>query len=216
MGWRGSTGRRLQAVCLPGLVAVWLRRVECDPDDGRDDTAGGSVGTKQAGRSGTTPAGGLPGSGPTGATAPTVAASPARGHFVTQADRICLRTDNRLEAEQAKVDAAVKAEQEKSTPAHRKSLASGMRQETALAQAELTQLRALEPPAADRTAVAAYLTVVASQVKLVDQFAQAVDDDDAAGVMTASAKLTIGETTLDNLAKAYGFKVCGSTASPSS
>jgi hypothetical protein len=173
--------------------------------------------TSPAATSGTALAGGLPGaSGPTGATTPPVATAPARARFVVAADRVCLRTDNQLEAEQAKVDAAVKAEQEKSTAAHRGSLASAMHAETSLAKAELTQLRALRPPAADRAIVAAYLTVVASQVKLVDQFAQAVDDDDAAGVTTASAKLTLGETTLDKLAGAYGFKICGSTASPSS
>jgi hypothetical protein len=142
--------------------------------------------------------------------------TPARARFVIQADRVCLRTDNQLEAEQAKVDVAVKAEQEKSTAAHRKSLASAMHEETSLTKAELTQLRALKPPAADRAIVGRYLTIVASQVKLVDQFAEAVDDDDAAGVTTVSAKLTLGEKPLEDLAQSYGFKVCGSTSSAAS
>ncbi|HEX3873881.1 MAG TPA: hypothetical protein VHW26_07030 [Solirubrobacteraceae bacterium] len=169
-----------------------------------------------AGTSGSALAGGLPGaSGATGATTPTAPPSPARARFITQADRVCLTTDNELEVAQAKVDTAVKAEQKKSTTGHRKALAAGMRGETSLAKTELTRLRALRPPAADRAVVAKYLAAVASQVQLVDQFAKAVDDDDAAGVTTTSAKLTLGETTVDDLAGAYGFKVCGSTASAS-
>jgi hypothetical protein len=167
--------------------------------------------------SGTALPGGLPGAtGTTGTTTPTVAVTPARARFVIQADRVCLRTDNQLEVEQAKVDVAVKAEQDKSTAAHRKSLASAMHAETSLAKGELTQLRALKPPPADRAVVARYLTIVASQVQLVDQFAEAVDDNDAAGVTTVSAKLTLGEKPLETLAQAYGFKVCGSTSSTGS
>jgi hypothetical protein len=173
--------------------------------------------------SGTALASGLPGAtgtagttGTTGTTTPTVAVSPARARFVIQADGVCLRTDNQLEVEQAKVDLAVKAEQDKSTPAHRKSLASAMHAETSLAKAELTELRALKPPAADRAIVARYLAVVASQVKLVDEFAEAVNANNAAGVTTVSAELTLGEKPLESQAQAYGFKVCGSTSSPTS
>jgi hypothetical protein len=215
VGRRDSTVTGWQAVCLLGVMAVGLSGC-----GGSSSTPTTAATTPVAGVSGGPLAGGLPAStgatGATGATTPTVAASPARARFITQADRVCLRTDNELEAQQAKVDLAVKAEQKTSTPAHRKALASGMREETSLAKAELTRLQALKPPAADRASVARYLTAVASQVKLVDQFAQAVDDDDAAGVTTASAKLTLGETTVENLATAYGFKVCGSTAGPAS
>jgi hypothetical protein len=217
MGRRGSTGRRSRAVCLLGLVAAGLCGCGGSSSAPTTTVATTSPGATAEVTSGTALAGGLPGaSGTTGTTPPTAAPTPARARFVLEADRVCLRTDNQLEAEQAKVDVAVKAEQAKSTAPHRRSLASAMHAETSLAKAELAQLRALRPPAADRAIVAAYLTVVASQVKLVDQFAQAVDDDYAAGVTTASAKLTLGETALDKLAGAYGFKVCGSTASPSS
>jgi hypothetical protein len=95
-------------------------------------------------------------------------------------------------------------------------MASAMHAETSLAKAELTQLRALKPPAGDRAIVARYLTIVASQVNLVDQFAQAVDANNADGVTTVSGELTLGEKPLETLAAAYGFKVCGSTSSPTS
>jgi hypothetical protein len=212
------TSGQLKAAALIGLTSAAV----CACGGSSSSPSGSTAATPpsaQSGTSGSSLGEGLGATGATGTTAPTATTappSPAKARFVVAADRVCLATDNKLEAQQAKVDAAVKAEQKKSTAGHRKALGSAIRQETSLTRAELTRLRALKPPAADRAVVARYLAAVGSQIQLVGQFATAVDDNDAAGVTTVSAKLTLGETTVENLAGGYGFKVCGSTASPTS
>jgi hypothetical protein len=117
-----------------------------------------------------------------------------------------------LTGPQQKVNAAFQAEQAKGTAAHRTALATAVRQEAAVAAAELTRLRALSPPAGDQAAVGRYTAAVAGQVALIDQLAAAVQADSAAALTTVSDKLTAGKTTVDALGQAYGFKVCANTS----
>ncbi len=77
----------------------------------------------------------------------------------------------------------------------------------------LDQLRALQPPASDRVVVAKYLSGVASQINLLQQFATAVENDDARGVKTISQQFAQGKASVRGLAQGYGFKVCGSGTS---
>lgn len=165
--------------------------------------AGASSGATQAA---TTP------SRATGSTVPAGRPSPAKAKFIAQADLICNTANARLTAPQRNVDAAFQAEQTKGTAAHRAALAAAVRQEAAVAAAELAHLRALSPPAGDRGAVGRYTAAVASQVQLINQLAAAVQSNSAASLTAVSDKLTAGKTAVDALGQAYGFKVCANTS----
>lgn len=114
---------------------------------------------------------------------------------------------------QAKVDAAVRAEQKKGNAAHRTALANAVRAEAAVATAELGRLRALRPPAGDQLVVGKYIAAVASQVALIDELAADVAADNGPALKPVGAKLATGKQTVDDLAGAYGFRVCGNVAS---
>jgi hypothetical protein len=149
---------------------------------------------------------------PTTTTSPATPPSPAKAKFIAQADQICTAANAEFVSPQAKVDAAVKAEQAKGDAAHRAALASAVRAESAVAAAELARLRGLSPPAADRTLVGQYLSTVGDQVQLINQLAAAVAADNGRDVTTVGNKLAAGKTAVDDIAQAYGFKVCGSGA----
>ncbi|HEY5196900.1 MAG TPA: hypothetical protein VIJ51_07720 [Solirubrobacteraceae bacterium] len=145
-------------------------------------------------------------SNPAPATGPT---SPAKAKFIAQADQVCRAADAGLAAPQSKVNAALKAEQTKGTAAHRKALASAVRAEASVAGAEVTRLRALHAPAGDATPASDYIAAVASQVQLIEQLAGDVAADDGSALKTVGDELAAGKTRVDQLAQAYGFKVCG-------
>jgi len=117
-----------------------------------------------------------------------------------------------LAGPQQKVNAAFRAERAKGSTAHRMALAAAVRAESSVAAAELGRLRALTPPPADRPVVGAYLGAVASQVGLVNRLAAAVAANDGRGLTAVGDKLASGKSTVDGLASAYGFKVCGNVA----
>ncbi len=113
---------------------------------------------------------------------------------------------------QKDVDAAFKAEQAKGSAAHRTALATAVRAEASVASAELARLRLLTPPPADRLLVEKYLGAVGGQVGLVNQLAAAVAANNGARLTAIGKQLTAGKSTVDGLAGAYGFKVCGNAA----
>jgi hypothetical protein len=145
--------------------------------------------------------------GGTGATGGSAVATKAQ--FIAMADKVCRAASSQLKTRQTAVNAAAKLEAKHDTAAHRAALAAAVREETALARPQLDQLRALTPPAADRSVVAKYIAAVASNADLIDQFAAAIDANSGRGVSVASAKLAEGKATADGLAQGYGFKVCG-------
>jgi hypothetical protein len=146
-------------------------------------------------------------------TKPANPADPATAAFIHSADQICAVANTELTRPQAKVDAALKAEQRKGTAANRKALAGAVRAEAAVASVELGRLRALSPPASDRATAVAYTSAVAGQVRLIDQLADAVDADDGKALTSIGDSLTSGGARVDQLASANGFKVCGSVSS---
>ena len=136
-------------------------------------------------------------------------ANPGRAGFIRQADQICRAANTALLAPQANVNTAFKAEQTNGSAAHRKALAAAVRAESAVAASELARLRSLRAPPADRLLVDKYLGAVASQVGLVNQLAAAVDANNGSGLSAIGKRLSAGKSTVDGLAAAYGFKVCG-------
>jgi hypothetical protein len=157
----------------------------------------------------------------TGPTPPTPSASggpirptsTATAKFIGQADQICALANRALLGPQAKVNAALKAEQTKGTAAHRNALAQAVRDESAVAGAELGRLRRLRPPSGDGLAFGKYVGAVAAQVGLINQLAAAVAADDGAALTAIGSRLTAGKATVDAIASIYGFKVCGNSTS---
>jgi hypothetical protein len=203
--------------CLAGLVA--LAAAGCGGSSKATTTSSPAAGSTTA-----------PSTGAGGSTAPTTSTSPASGattpatgtpqpadparaKFIAQADQICTAANTALVSPQAKVDAAVKAEQKKGSTAHRKALANAVRAEASVASAELDRLRALHPPAGDELVFGKYVAAVASQVQLIDELAADVAADNGPALKPVSTKLAAGKQTVDDLAGAYGFKVCGNVAS---
>jgi hypothetical protein len=144
------------------------------------------------------------------ATSVPAAPAPTKAQFIAKADAICAAGNgSHADAEQKKIDAAVRADQTNDTPAARDAVATGLEAEVAIANPLLDRLRALTPPTADRVVVSRYLAVMASQINLVDQLSTAIAGDDAATVTTVSQQVTDGKANLNGLAQGYGFKVCG-------
>lgn len=146
-------------------------------------------------------------------TATTSASALTKAQFITRADAICTRANAKLKSQQNVINAALKADQANDTATNRQALGEAMNRGAQIASPLLDQLRALQPPASDRVVVAKYLSGVASQINLLQQFATAVENDDARGVKTISQQFAQGKASVRGLAQGYGFKVCGSGTS---
>jgi hypothetical protein len=123
---------------------------------------------------------------------------------------ICANANARLRAQQTSINAALKADQANDTATNRHALGNALDQDAQIASPLLDQLRALEPPAGDRVIAAKYESGVASQIGLIQQLANAVNNNDAQAVKTISQQFQQGKASVRRLAQGYGFKVCGS------
>jgi hypothetical protein len=170
----------LRAVVRLGLVATWLAL-----------TAGcGSSGSAST----STPA----------------ASAPTKATFIAKADAICTTARTQLNAQQTVVNAKVAAEEANDTATNRHALGDAVTQDIAIASPLLDQLRTLEPPAGDRVIIGKYLSAVAGQITLYQQFVTAVENNDAQAIQTVSQQIQQGKASAKGLAQGYGFKVCGS------
>ncbi len=194
-------------VCLAGTTALAI--AGCGSSSSSTTAGGTTAPTTQASTpaTGATPA--QTRSEPTRTPPSPGPANPGRAGFIRQADQICRAANTALLAPQRNVNTAFKAEQTKGSAAHRKTLAAAVRAESAVAASELTRLRSLSAPPADRLLVDKYLGAVASQVGLVNRLAGAVDANNGSGLSAIGRQLSAGKSTVDGLAAAYGFKVCG-------
>jgi hypothetical protein len=223
--WRIARRPPQPAAFLVGLAALALSGLALSACGG---SSGGSSATTTGARTSSgqaapasTPAGSSttsttqPASQPVGTTPSTPPAgpsNPARARFIGQADQICRAANTALLGPQKNVNAAFKAEQAKGTAAHRTALATAVRAESSVAAAELIRLRALTPPAADRLLVEKYLGAIGSQVGLVNQLATSVAANNGTRLSAVGKQLAAGKSTVDGLAGAYGFKVCGNVS----
>jgi hypothetical protein len=222
--WRIARRQSQPAACLVRLAALALSGLAlsaCGGSSGGSSatTTGATTSSGQAAPA-STPAGSSTTSsqpssqqvGTTASTPPAGPSNPARARFIGQADQICRVANSALLGPQKNVNAAFKAEQSKGTAAHRTALASAVRAESSVAAAELSRLRALSAPAADRLLVEKYLGAIGSQVGLVNQLAAAVAANNGTRLSAVGKQLTAGKSTVDSLAGAYGFKVCGNVS----
>lgn len=212
--WRIARRQPLPAACVAGLTVLALSACGGSGSSSRTGATTSSPPTQASvpatGSTTGAPASTQPQPAPTPPTAGP--SNPGRARFIGAADQICRAANTGLLGPQKNVNAAFKAEQAKGSAAHRTALATAVRAEASVASAELARLRVLTPPPADRPLIEKYLGAIGGQVGLVNQLAAAVAANNGTRLTAIGKQLTAGKSTVDGLAGAYGFKVCGNVA----
>jgi hypothetical protein len=149
---------------------------------------------------------GCGGSGTSSSTTPT------RAGFVARADAICKTARTKLNAQQASINAAARADQTSDTAANRHALATALNQDANIATPLLNQIRALAQPAGEHAVISDYVSGVGAQIGLVKQLATAIDKNDVQAAQSVSQRMAQGKASVDAAAQRVGFKVCGSGA----
>jgi len=130
---------------------------------------------------------------------------PSKADYVELADVICRNHQSRREdlesqaGELGPLTSKAKAHQ----------AAALLRQESANRRAEVQELRGLQPPAADAATVDSVLSMVVDETVLIDRWAKAYDDLDAAAIRRLQIRLGLTAGKAAQRARAYGFQVCG-------
>jgi len=88
-------------------------------------------------------------------------------------------------------------------------IAALLRKEGANRRAEVGELRSLQPPAADVTTVDSILSLVDGEAGVIDRWAMAYDNLDAAEIRRQQIRLGLTAGRAADRAGAYGFAVCG-------
>lgn len=122
--------------------------------------------------------------------------APTRSQFTQQALAICHSYQNRISRLQGS--------------ANLNQLAAQGRKAIALQRAELRQLRALTPPAADRDKIEKMFDSLDSATGTADALVAAATRGDAVATAAAAAKLRGELAAVNKLAKPYGLDVCAS------
>jgi hypothetical protein len=134
------------------------------------------------------------GSGSSSGSDATTAAGPTRAQFQQRAVAICRRYQRRIGTLKTATDLA--------------SLAAQGERAVEFERAELRELRALTPPAADRAAVTRMLDSLERSIGTGAKLVGAAKADDAAGVAADAELLKAQLGTTGVLARPFGLAVC--------
>jgi hypothetical protein len=130
---------------------------------------------------------------------------PTRADYIELADAICRNHRSRREdlesqaAELGSIDSRAKARQ----------IAELLRQESANRRDELAELRGLSAPAGDSAGADAFLALVEGEAELIDRWADAYDNADAAAIRELQIRLGAATARAAKSARVYGLDVCG-------
>jgi hypothetical protein len=130
---------------------------------------------------------------------------PSKAAYVGLADAICRNHQSRredLESQAGELGALT-------SKAKARQVAGLLRQESANRRAEVQEVRGLQPPAADAETVDSILTLVGAETVVIDRWAMAYDDLDAAAIRRLQIRLGQTAGRAAQRARAYGFQVCG-------
>lgn len=119
---------------------------------------------------------------------------PSRSQFSARAVAICQRYQRRIGSLTSSTDLA--------------HLAAQGRRAVALERAELRELRALTPPAADRTAVDRLFSTLEGAIGTGDKLVAAAGAQDAAGVAADAELLRAQLAATARLARPFGLNAC--------
>ena len=125
--------------------------------------------------------------------------------FVELADAICRNHQSRQEDLESQArDLGPLTDTDK---AHQ--VAELLREESSNRRAEIGELGDLQPPAADAAEVNGILELVRTEADVIDTWAAAYDDLDAAAIRRQQIRLGVTSARAADRARAYGFAVCG-------
>ena len=133
------------------------------------------------------------------------AAPATKADYLDLADTICRNHQSRrvdLESQASDLGALT-------TKAKARQVATLLRKESDNRRAEVGEVRDLQPPTADAGAVDSVLALVAAEADVIDRWADAYDNLDAAEVRRLQIRLGLTAGKAADRARAYGFEVCG-------
>jgi hypothetical protein len=133
------------------------------------------------------------------------AESMTKADYLELADTICRNHQSRredLESQAGELGALT-------TKAKARQVATLLRKESDNRRAEVGEVRGLQPPTADGGAVDSVLGLVATEADVIDRWADAYDDLDAAEIRRLQIRLRFTARKAADRARAYGFEVCG-------
>ena len=132
--------------------------------------------------------------------------SPTKSEFIAQADDIC----KTIKEEAAPLEARFQQLSEKAKSSSEfKQLADLLRELVGYSAKGVDQIQELEPPVVDQGAVDAYTATIDSRVSTGKEFAEALDAGAQEQVSNLSTQASALTSKAEQMAKAYGFKVCG-------
>jgi hypothetical protein len=129
--------------------------------------------------------------------------TPARASFVSRADRVCGEADARIVKLHVPGSGA-------ELPAAARLLG----QELTIARTELSSLRGVAAPSAQRAAFARYLGIASQQIETAKRVREFALDGEAAAFHEAAAQLSALSPKSDEAADAAGLAACTRSAEP--
>jgi hypothetical protein len=130
---------------------------------------------------------------------------PSKANYIEVADTICRNHQSRREdLESQASDLGPLTSKEKA-----RQIARLLRQESANRRSEVDELRGLQPPPADAEMVDTILSLVSAETGVIERWADAYDEADAAGVRRFQIRLGLTAGRAADRARSYGFEVCG-------
>ena len=129
----------------------------------------------------------------------------SKAGYVGLADVICRNHQSRRED----LESQARELGPLTSKAKARQAAALLRQESANRRAEVQELRGLQPPAADAATVDSVLSLVGAETVVIDRWAKAYDNLDAAAIRRLQIRLGLTAGKAAQQARAYGFEVCG-------
>jgi hypothetical protein len=151
----------------------------------------------------------------TATTPATPAGDPEKAAYIAKADVVCAAGNAAVRKLNERANKVVRGQQEDETKLL-KALAPILRDGRKIQTQALRQFKAIPPPAADRALITRYWGLLDQQLELLGQMVDAA----VAGDVDAYKRITTKSSALRDqsraLAKAYGYKRCGTEATDAS
>jgi len=130
---------------------------------------------------------------------------PSRSAYIGLADNICRNHQSRredLESQAGEIGPVTSREKAR-------RVAGLLRKESDNRKAEVAELRTLQVPPEDAATVDQVLSLVAAETRVIDRWADAYDEGDAAGIRRLQIRLGLTASRATQRARAFGYEVCG-------
>ena len=129
----------------------------------------------------------------------------SKADFIDQADAICRNHQSRRED----LESQARELGPLTSKAQARQVADLLREESANRRAEVSELGDIHPPPADAAEVNEILELLRAEADVIDTWAAAFDDLDAAAIRRQQIRLGVTTGRAARRASAFGFEVCG-------